>query len=1086
MDKAEYISKLEQIHTLAEAGSYPEAAEIADGIDWKHVKSVRTLCTIAEIYEADKRYDDSLRILKMAYRRSSSSKTVLYRLAENDIMTGNIDEAKKFINEFEQNSPNDTSRFILKYKLLRAENAPIDDQIAVLKEYQNHEYTERWSYELAKLYRKNGQNEKCIEECDDLILWFSEGKYVMKAMELKKQLAALTPSQQAKYEESLRKEAEEKEKAKAAAKKAKAKAAAAEKTGGQEEEAPAEEVPSVNTSAETEEPEGVAAETAESGDGTPEVTAEEVPEAQAEEETKGEAPLEAEESDAAAKSGEEAGEGEEDPGIPKLSSEEAIEKMDSAAGMTIGDRNVLEMQEANSGGRESGESFQSRLASGIRAVFASIRQTTSIDMDEPEADADDDMKIAGEPGGQIGYLVEEEPEAPAEEQKEMLVRDLEPESFDAGSVVKRLADVFGGKRNAASKDRTEEEIAGDEIDAVIRGEEPPKAIDLDKLFAETAGSLASEVASGQYKLADTMDSGEEETRVTDDPADFAEQVRAAAAAAGLTETAGGEAPAEVSEAAESAETAPEETVPPAEVPVPQEEEQVPAEETGADTPGEGLQEEELSIEDLAEAVKSAAEQAVKEAEGENAEAAPESADDALPEGEIPAEMPEEEVPAEAAEEGIPEEVPEEDFTGMPEEPAAGAGVDAGRSAEEQMISRETDESLGLTKEFHFQEEIEKALAERRSKKEEEQAERAVLRSPEEAADEQVSEAVGEDVPTVPQEESIPAFDGAFEVTPMAAVFADEDHGEEPETDEALIERYGTAVEAPAEDGSGETGQETVPDAAAEEEPLLSSPMAEVSAERFEPMSTEGRQFTAAEARAFSYFASVPGMDYQATAAIADIYNNSGDRTSRRGNLAISGRPGSGKTRLADALILSSCLAMDLKAVKVGRIVSDVFNKKDPAAIVKTLAGGFLVIEAAGALSPEAVTRLNKAMEFRTDSLVVILEDEKQDLDNLFAAHPDFAAKFTNHISVPIFTNDELVGFGKAYAEENGYRMDEMATLALYTMIGDKQKNAEPVTVSMVRDMVDKAADRSSRKFRFGKAPEKVDGLIVLHEKDFNF
>ena len=178
--------------------------------------------------------------------------------------------------------------------------------------------------------------------------------------------------------------------------------------------------------------------------------------------------------------------------------------------------------------------------------------------------------------------------------------------------------------------------------------------------------------------------------------------------------------------------------------------------------------------------------------------------------------------------------------------------------------------------------------------------------------------------------------------------------------------------------------------------------------------------------------------------------------------------------------------MDLKAVKVGRIVSDVFNKKDPAAIVKKLAGGFLVIEAAGALSPEAVTRLNKAMEFRTDSLVVILEDEKQDLENLFAAHPDFAAKFTNHISVPIFTNDELVGFGKAYAEENGYRMDEMATLALYTMIGDNQKNAEPVTVSMVRDMVDKAADRSSRKFRFGKAPEKVEGLILLHEKDFNF
>ena len=127
MDKAEYISKLEQINALQEAGSYQEAAEIADSIDWKHVKSVRTLCMVGEIYEANRRYEDSRRIMKMAYRRSSSSKTVLYRLAELDIVTGNIDEAKKFINEFEQNSPNDTSRFILKYKLLKAENAPIDD-----------------------------------------------------------------------------------------------------------------------------------------------------------------------------------------------------------------------------------------------------------------------------------------------------------------------------------------------------------------------------------------------------------------------------------------------------------------------------------------------------------------------------------------------------------------------------------------------------------------------------------------------------------------------------------------------------------------------------------------------------------------------------------------------------------------------------------------------------------------------------------------------------------------------------------------------------------------------------------------------
>ena len=197
MDKAEYKSKLEEINSLAESGQFREAALVADEVDWKHVKSARTLCMIGEIYEADKRYEDSARILRYAYKRSSSSKTVLYRLAELDIRNGDYDEAKRFINEFEQNSPNDTSRYILKYKLLRAQKAPYDDQIAALREYKDHEYTERWAYELAKLYKKNGQKEKCIEECDDMILWFSEGKYVDDE---------LTPSQQAAYDNRFRAE----------------------------------------------------------------------------------------------------------------------------------------------------------------------------------------------------------------------------------------------------------------------------------------------------------------------------------------------------------------------------------------------------------------------------------------------------------------------------------------------------------------------------------------------------------------------------------------------------------------------------------------------------------------------------------------------------------------------------------------------------------------------------------------------------------------------------------------------------------------------------------------------------------------
>ena len=150
-----------------------------------------------------------------------------------------------------------------------------------------------------------------------------------------------------------------------------------------------------------------------------------------------------------------------------------------------------------------------------------------------------------------------------------------------------------------------------------------------------------------------------------------------------------------------------------------------------------------------------------------------------------------------------------------------------------------------------------------------------------------------------------------------------------------------------------------------------------------------------------------------------------------------------------------------------------------------MAGGFLIIEAAGSLTDDSVEKLNQAMEFRTDDLIVIIEDEKADIKQLLDKHPAFAEKFTSRITVPVFTNDELVTFARTYAKEEGYKFDEMATLALYTMIGDNQRDTEPMTVGKVRQLVDKAIERNSRKL-FGKTTDKEDGRIVLMEKDFNF
>ncbi|HAV26769.1 MAG TPA: hypothetical protein DCX23_00375, partial [Lachnospiraceae bacterium] len=250
-----------------------------------------------------------------------------------------------------------------------------------------------------------------------------------------------------------------------------------------------------------------------------------------------------------------------------------------------------------------------------------------------------------------------------------------------------------------------------------------------------------------------------------------------------------------------------------------------------------------------------------------------------------------------------------------------------------------------------------------------------------------------------------------------------------------------------------------------------------------------RKFTEEEEILFSYFTDIPGISQQATLALADIHNNAGDKTSKSGNVLIMGRQLSGKTRLADALICAACMDLNIEAAKVAKVIGEDLNDKDAAEIVDNMAGGFLLIEGAGSLSDEFVENLNKAMEFRTDSLVVILEDEKADLMNMLKKHEDFAKKFTSTIIIPVFTNDELVTFARTYANEQGYKLDEMGTLALYTMIGENQKDTEPVVVGKVKKMVDRAIERSKGPkiaSLFRKNATAEDGRIWLREKDFRF
>ena len=200
MDKYEYSLKLEEINRLVENDNYEDAAKIADTVDWKRVRNARTLCMVSEIYEANDRLEDSRDVLMRAYRRAQGGRMIVYRLAEVAIQMREFDEAIEYYSEFADIAPNDYSRYVLKYKIYKGRGSRLEEQIAILEEYKEKEYTEKWAYELALLYYKAGEEQKCVEECDDLVLWFRQGDYVIKALELKSRLTPLTAEQRAIYE----------------------------------------------------------------------------------------------------------------------------------------------------------------------------------------------------------------------------------------------------------------------------------------------------------------------------------------------------------------------------------------------------------------------------------------------------------------------------------------------------------------------------------------------------------------------------------------------------------------------------------------------------------------------------------------------------------------------------------------------------------------------------------------------------------------------------------------------------------------------------------------------------------------------
>ena len=756
MDKYEYSLKLEEINRLVENDNYEDAAKIADTVDWKRVRNARTLCMVSEIYEANDRLEDSRDVLMRAYRRAQGGRMIVYRLAEVAIQMREFDEAIEYYSEFADIAPNDYSRYVLKYKIYKGRGSRLEEQIAILEEYKEKEYTEKWAYELALLYYKAGEEQKCVEECDDLVLWFRQGDYVIKALELKSRLTPLTAEQRAIYEHR------------------------------------------------------------------DELT-----------------PNKAELVEAA---------------VPTL--EKVItEKMPTSEEEAITDNIISETEKE-------------------------LAQAVSQHAAEAQAEKEDQDN---------SWRYHTGPERTEEEHKEA---EIEQEK--------------SAEEVSAEGENSPKEIPGENSD-----KQEPSVEDLQREIANSMRELVSDITRKE------SDEGIIEP-MNDKPVH-----------SGTAQTE-------------------ERTEPPQE-----------------------------NIDDVLMAMAvGTEEQAMAEEESE------------------PAQEESEAETKESEEEKVPE-VP-------------GTDTEAQKGAEQPKA--ETEEE-GISAEIRETGEVSQV----------------------------------------------------------------------PETDTQKPAGDTIDLSAALERAAGVENMR----------PNTAEPNAAKEEAKKEPVSNAIPQLTLEEQYIFSYFSSIQGLREQIAAALQDAKQKVKlDRTSRSGNVVITGLPGSGRTTLAIRIAKALSKYKGENSARVAKIYAEDFNKKDIPSTVAKIAGGTLIIEEAGDLSDSVAKQLAKAMEFRTDGLVIILEDEKHLLKALFDRHPELAEKFTSEVTVPIFTNDELVAFGKTYAFDEDYKIDDMATMILYNRIGEKQTSEHPVTVLDVKDIVDDAIRNSEklglRKLGMILSKKRYDSedRIILYEKDF--
>ncbi len=999
MDKYEYRVKTEQMLEYAEEKQYKKAMEIADTIDWRRVKNPSMLNTVSEIYEYNGEFQKSRDILFVAYDRAPESRKVIYRLGLLALKINDTDEASDCYEEFVKVAPKDPNQYILKYKILKAQNAPFTEQISALEDFKKAEYVEKWAYELASLYHQAGMTAKCLEECDDLILWFSEGKYVYQAMELKMKYKPLTPLQQEKYDS--RPGARPKVNTLAAVKAKAAQAKAAEQV---KEENTGKEEP--------QEAKAVREEQAEQAEEKPEeaLKTDTTEEAVSEEAEEREKPAESEKSSAITRV------------VAGATLEEALTNL--ASGIKIEEEAMAQKEE--------------ELLLGGQMKIDEILQEWE-EKQKVHADAIEEQKKKDE------ERIRKEREV-AEKRREAERLEIERKAAEAEAARKAAEEEAARKaaEEEAARKAAEEEAAR-------------------KAAEEEAARKAAEEAERKAELEAIVQMAEKDRdpglegktqRLPDDILELVEQLESRVAGAEAAK----EMEAELTEEDEMEE----------EIFGGAEDDFIGGEETELPEIDEEYLQAEFENEAAYDDMEYAEEDDFDEEEYEEIEAEEDFEEEDFEEYDEEDDFDEEEYEEVEAGEDFEEyeEVEDgEDFEEYEE-------VEAGDDFEEYEEVEAGEDFEEYEDEDDLEDAYEEDFAEEEYEDDFDDFSEDDFDEFDEAEDEDDFEADfdEEDFSEDDFEEDEEDFDlDSFfaEEEPVKAADFEIEEPSEAEIQKRIKKSKGSGV--PFDTGFVVTGRY---DLSATSEIGLKAGLTEE------------------QKKLFSYFVPVRGMSEQIVEVLDNDRRAQREGTSKTGNLLVIGRKGSGKTVLAVDIVKAIQKQRNLKQGKVAIVTGESLNKKELSNIIQKLRGGAIIIEKAGKLNARTVKELSYLMEKKTGEMLFVLEDQRKPLERILTANPDFKRKFTSKLELPVFINDELVTFGQTYAKENGYKLDEMGILALYSRIDVMQREDHAVTVAEVKEIMDEAIAHSQKanvkhlaRRVFGKSTDDSD-RVILKEEDF--